>query len=156
MRGSTSIVLARAGLASSDSGQDPVDAAIRAAAAAKLVADVAALVSFLPFDPATKRAEASIRQADGQIERVVEDAFAAVRSLARSPPDTSGVVDTLQAKGFRVLAAAVGPAAAMRFAGLIALSDAPREDSARLVSELPALGIRTIMVTGQDRSVLIM
>jgi H+-transporting ATPase len=141
-------VLALAGLASSDGGQDPVDAAIRAAAAAKPVVDAGALVSFLPFDPTTKRAEASIRQADGQIERVVKGAFAAVQSLAQSPPDTSGIVDTLQAKGFRVLAVAVGPAAGMRFAGLIALSDAPREDSARLVSELRALGIRTIMVTG--------
>ena len=47
-----------------------------------------------------------------------------------------------------MLAVAVGPAAAMELAGLIALSDPPRSDSAALVNELRALGVRTVMVTG--------
>ena len=57
-------VLAVAALASSDGGQDPVDAAIRAAAAAKPTRDFPALVSFVPFDPATK-ARKPLAQADG-------------------------------------------------------------------------------------------
>jgi soluble P-type ATPase len=36
----------------------------------------------------------------------------------------------------------------MKLAGLIALSDPPRTDSAVLISELHALGVRTVMVTG--------
>jgi H+-transporting ATPase len=36
----------------------------------------------------------------------------------------------------------------MHFMGLIALSDPPRTDSASLISELHALGVRTVMVTG--------
>jgi H+-transporting ATPase len=36
----------------------------------------------------------------------------------------------------------------MKLAGLIALSDPPRTDSAALVSELHGLGVRTVMVTG--------
>ena len=36
----------------------------------------------------------------------------------------------------------------MKLAGLIALSDPPRKDSAALVSELLGLGVRTVMVTG--------
>ena len=36
----------------------------------------------------------------------------------------------------------------MRLAGFIALSDPPRSDSAGLVTQLRALGVRTIMVTG--------
>src|SRR5271167_2295989 len=51
-------------------------------------------------------------------------------------------------KGFRVLAVAAGPPAAMQLAGLIALSDPPRADSAALVTELHRLGVRTVMVTG--------
>jgi H+-transporting ATPase len=47
-----------------------------------------------------------------------------------------------------VLAVAAGPPAAMKLAGLIALSDPPRPDSAALVSELHGLGVRTVMVTG--------
>ena len=36
----------------------------------------------------------------------------------------------------------------MEFVGLIALSDPPRSDSAALIKELGALGVRTVMVTG--------
>ncbi len=54
----------------------------------------------------------------------------------------------LETKGFRVLAVAAGPPAAMKLAGLIALSDPPRPDSAALVSELHGLGVRIVMVTG--------
>jgi H+-transporting ATPase len=36
----------------------------------------------------------------------------------------------------------------MKLAGLVALSDPPRPDSAALVTELHALGVRTVMVTG--------
>ncbi|MGA9025580.1 MAG: HAD-IC family P-type ATPase, partial [Steroidobacteraceae bacterium] len=53
---------------------------------------------------------------------------------------------------FRVLAVAAGPAGAMRLIGLIALSDPPRADSSALVGELRALGVRTVMVTGDDAS----
>ena len=58
-------LLALASLASTDGGQDPVDAAIRAAAAAHPIQDGPTLVSFTPFDPQEKRASASVRQLDG-------------------------------------------------------------------------------------------
>ena len=141
-------VLALASLASSDGGQDPVDVAIRAAAAGKAVPDAPTLVSFVPFDPAVKRAEATVRQADGTEARVMKGAFTMLQGLAQSPATASAMVDELQAKGYRVLAVAVGPSTAMRMAGLIALSDPPREDSAALVAELTGLGVRTVMVTG--------
>ena len=54
----------------------------------------------------------------------------------------------LEDKGFRVLAVAAGPRTGMKLAGLIALGDPPRKDSAALVSELRRLGVRTVMVTG--------
>jgi len=47
-----------------------------------------------------------------------------------------------------VLAVAVGAPAAMKLAGIIALSDPPRADSAALITELHTLGVRTVMVTG--------
>ena len=47
-----------------------------------------------------------------------------------------------------MLAVAAGPPTAMKLAGLIALSDPPRPDSAALVTELHGLGVRTVMVTG--------
>jgi H+-transporting ATPase len=77
-------VLALAALASSDGGQDPVDAAIRAAAARKPIADAPKLVTFVPFDPALKRSEATALQANGATVEIVKGAFAVIgRLLAR-------------------------------------------------------------------------
>jgi H+-transporting ATPase len=141
-------VLAFAGLASSDGGQDPVDGAIRAAAVCRPIADSPALVTFLPFDPAAKRAEATVRLADGSLVHVLKGAFVVIQGLSQSPPIAASAVTELQAKGFRVLAVAVGPPGKLQMAGLIALSDPPREDSKTLIGELSSLGVRTIMVTG--------
>ncbi len=141
-------VLALAALASSDGGQDPVDAAIRAASRRAPAADPPKLVRFIPFDPANKMSEARAADAHGGAIRVVKGAFATISALAQSSPLASPAVDALQAQGFRVLAVAVGAPASMRLAGLIALSDPPRPEAAALVAELLAMGVHTVMVTG--------
>jgi H+-transporting ATPase len=141
-------VLALAALASSDGGQDPVDAAIRAAAARKPIADAPKLMTFVPFDPALKRSEATALQSNGATVKIAKGAFAVIGSLSHPSQDASSTVAGLEAKGFRVLAVAAGPPDGLAMAGFIALSDPPREDSAALVSELAGLGVRTVMVTG--------
>ncbi len=144
-------VLTLAALASSDGGQDPVDAAIRVAAGAP-AADAPTLVKFVPFDPSVKMSEATITSlagdSAGEMKRVVKGAYAVVSGLAQPQPAAVSAASGLEGQGFRVLAVAVGPATAMELAGLIALSDPPRSDSAALVNELQALGVRTVMVTG--------
>jgi len=141
-------VLALAALASSDGGRDPVDAAIRTAAARQPTVDEPELINFIPFDPLVKRAEATVRETNGTVARVVKGAFAVVQGLSQPSPTCSTIVDELQAKGYRALAVATGTTAKLQMVGLIALSDPPREDSAALISELTGLGVRTIMVTG--------
>jgi H+-transporting ATPase len=141
-------VLALAALASSDGGQDPVDAAIRAAAKGKQDNDTPALATFVPFDPATKMSEATATVSGGQTWRVMKGAFAVVSARAHPCAMAGTAANALEEKGFRVLAVAAGPAEAIKLAGLIALSDPPRADSAALVKELRTLGVRTVMVTG--------
>lgn len=145
-------VLALAALASSDGGRDPVDVAVRRAASRIPVRDKLDLITFVPFDPAVKRSEATVRLANGDSIRVIKGAFAVVASLSRSSVDAASIADELQAKGFRVLAVAAGPEGDLKMAGLIALSDPPREDSSTLVTELKDLGVRTVMVTGDARA----
>ena len=58
-------VLQLATLASSEADQDPIDAAIRTAAGAAGGAAAERLVRFVPFDPATKTAEALVIGPDG-------------------------------------------------------------------------------------------
>ena len=139
--------LAMAALASSDGGPDPLDAAIRAASQPANVARWK-LVTFTPFDPRRKMSEASTIDAKGNPMRIVKGAFAVVAAIAESSPPAAAMVEELQAKGFRVIVVAVGSAEPLRIAGVIALSDPPREDSATLIAQLKDLGVRTVMVTG--------
>jgi H+-transporting ATPase len=141
-------VLGLAALASSDGGQDSVDVAIRSAAAGQKAADLPTLLRFVPFDPASKMSEAEATGPDGVRWRIVKGAFSVVRGLALADPGAAGVAGELETKGYRVLALAAGPEKSMRLAGLIALSDPPRADSAGLIAALRTLGVRTVMVTG--------
>jgi H+-transporting ATPase len=145
-------VLGLAALASSDGGQDSVDAAIRAAALRKSAGDLPKLLRFIPFDPATKTAEAAGTAADGAVWRIIKGAFSVVQGLAEAAPSASAIAAELETKGFRVLAVAAGPEKGLRLCGFIALSDPPRADSAGLVTQLRTLGVRTIMVTGDAPS----
>jgi H+-transporting ATPase len=141
-------VLAMAALASSEGGQDPVDAAIRSAAAQKNIVDPPKLIKFVPFDPATKMSEATATDAKGGTLRAVKGAFATIIALTEPVPTAAAAAHELESQGFRVLAVAVGTLAPMRLSGLIALSDPPRPDAAELIKELRTLGVRTVMVTG--------
>ncbi len=141
-------VLTMAALASSDGGQDPVDGAIRSAAARKVAVNPPKLLHFVPFDPATKMSEATATDPSLGTVRIIKGAFTAVGPLAAPSPIATAAANELETKGFRVLAVVAGPPAAMQLLGLIALGDPAREDSAALVTELKSLGIRTVMVTG--------
>jgi hypothetical protein len=59
-------------------------------------------------------------------------------------------VNELAERGHRVIAVAAGPSDSLQLAGLIAVSDPPREDSAMFVGALRELGVRTVMVTGDS------
>ncbi len=140
-------LLVMAALASSDGGQDPVDAAIRAASANHSIADPPRQTKLIPFDPATKLSEATAVDAKGGTLRAVKGAYSVVSKLAPASPTAAAAAQELEEKGFRVLAVAMGTTT-LQLAGIIALSDPPRPDAARLVKELRALGVRTVMVTG--------
>ncbi|MDI9847458.1 HAD-IC family P-type ATPase [Rhodoblastus sp. 17X3] len=145
-------VLALAALASSDGGKDPVDAAIRLAASRQPIADGLKLEAFSPFDPALKRSGATARLANGDAIGIVKGAYEVVAGLSQPVIGAATRVNALQAKGFRVLAVASGAPDRLELAGLVALNDAPRDDAGALVAELCALGVRTVMATGDART----
>ena len=141
-------LLGLAALASTDGGQDSVDKAIRDAASHKPSSDLPKLVKFVPFDPAKKTSEATATDAQGIEERIIKGAYTAVAALSAPSPSATGIVNELEKQGFRVLAVAAGPSASVQIIGIIALSDPPRSDSSSLITELHALGVATVMVTG--------
>ncbi len=141
-------VLALAALASSEADQDPIDAAIRAAA--KETNALERPLRFVPFDPASKRAEAVAVDRDGHEVHIVKGAFEVIARLSPPPSDAERRVDALAERGHRVIAVAAGAPGALRFCGLIALSDPPRADSKELIDALRDMNVRTIMVTGDS------
>lgn len=142
-------VLALAALASSESGQDPIDAAIRSSVRGRTSPILGATVlRFTPFDPATKISEVLIADRAGSHQRIVKGAPAAVASVAGMTPAATAELDALTHQGFRVLAVAAGPANAMTLVGLLGLSDPPRSDSKELLGELRSMGVDPVMVTG--------
>lgn len=148
----TSESLLRLAAAASDAAtQDPIDLAILAAASSS--ADGAATserVTFEPFDPGSRRSTAVLRTATGVVE-VTKGAPSAVAALVGS--EGAGVTAdaaALASQGFRVLAVAAGPRGKPRLAGLVGLQDPVRPDSGSLISRLQELGVRVLMVTGDN------
>ena len=133
-------VLGIAALASSEGGQDPVDAAIRSAASQAVASDLPALSKFVPFDPDTKMSEATAVDRSGAAVRVVKGAFAVVAGLTQASPEAATAANQLEAQGFRVLAVAVGPSQAMKLAGIIALSDSASNGFGRAYYGVAQLG----------------
>lgn len=144
-------VLELAALASSEADQDPIDAAVRKAAAATGPNSIEKPLRFIPFDPTTKTSEATIVDSTGREQRIVKGAFeTVVAQMTEAPAEVSRTVNELSGQGHRVIAVAAGHPSSLHLAGLIALSDPPRDDSARLVAALRDMSIRTIMVTGDS------
>ncbi len=140
-------LLSRAAAASSANGQDPVDTAIRAAAAQRGGAALP-VIRFTPFDPAAKMAEALVADPGGTTLRIAKGSPIAIAALAALTPAAQAALTRLTGEGSRVLAVAAGTPQAMAVIGLIGLGDPPRPDSAPLLTELRGLGISAVMVTG--------
>ena len=144
-------LLRAAWLASDPAGQDPVDGAmVRAAAGRSLAGNGATRVEFKPFDPTTKRAEAAYQEADG-VHRYTKGAPAVIAQLC-GVPELAWLPQEqeLAARGQRVLGVATGQASELRFAGLIGLEDAVRDDSRAVVKAIHDAGVRVVMVTGDN------
>ncbi len=139
-----------AAIASDPATQDPLDLAILTAdRAAQPDVPVPERLQFIPFAPDTKRSEARFMDGTRHMH-VIKGAPHAVAALVPGAPDVQAMVDRLGEQGMRVLAVAIGEGDALQLAGLVGLSDPPREDSAALIARLDKLGVRVIMVSGDS------
>lgn len=151
-------VAAIASLASEEEGGDEIDLAIIGYAKALGVdLNVYKQISFTPFDPTTKRSEAII-ETDGKRFRAVKGAPQVVISLARkidkeTLENANKTVEELSRRGYRTLAVASSEDADLedlQLIGLLALADPPRPDSKNMIEEVRKLGIKPIMLTGDN------
>ncbi|MDJ0459673.1 HAD-IC family P-type ATPase [Arthrobacter sp. NQ7] len=137
-----------AAAASDAATQDPIDLAILAKPGSAGEPGWKR-TSFVPFDPATKRSQASWTDAAGTHFEVTKGAPAAVTALTGL--DLSEALTQIAAEGARVLAVAIRKEGSpWSHCGLVGLADAPRPEAALMLKELGQLGIRTIMITGDS------
>ena len=87
-------------------------------------------LKFVPFEPATKLAEATVIQ-EGKQLRALKGAPRAIATRIGHAPNIDAEVERLSAGGYRVLAVAGGPEGAIRLVGLLALQDPPRRTPRR-------------------------
>ncbi len=149
-------VLLYASLASREEDKDPIDDAIitkaRALDGMPVSISSCKVSSFKPFDPVSKRSEATVEGKDGHGFQVTKGAPQVVLSLVRDKEvevvvneDVNGFAE----KGYRALGVARADGGKdWQYVGLIALSDPPREDSAATIKTAQSMGIEVKMVTG--------
>ncbi len=141
---SESELLSLAAAACDEATQDPIDMAILDFAKSPALPN---RLSFIPFDPETKRSEALFEQEGGTL-RVIKGAPKVVAGLVREKTDIIEEVERLGSEGLRILAVAAGKGDALSLVGLVGLQDPPREDARSLIRSLNDLGVRVMMISG--------
>jgi H+-transporting ATPase len=144
-------------LASREEDRDPIDDAI--IAKTKTLHEIAGVVApykvvaFKPFDPVSKRTEATVEDADGNSFKVTKGAPQVIMSLVANKETISAEVNegvnSFALRGYRALGVAeTDGKGKWQFVGLIALYDPPREDSAETIKTAQSMGVNVKMVTG--------
>jgi H+-transporting ATPase len=151
-------VLAMAALTAQPESKDGIDIAVRERAEAASINNTEyRQVSVTPFEPATKRSEALIQEGVKRF-RAVKGAPQVVLSLSRLTDSAvvkaaGEMVESLSRKGSRTLAVARSHSADaddFELVGLLALADPPRPDAKQMIAEARNLGVKPIMVTGDN------
>ena len=146
-------VLLCGSLASEDANQDPIDLAFADAACQRGVdRSHCTICSFVPFSPHTRRTEALVR-VRGQELLMMKGAVSIISTVLHLSSEESAELEQqagkLSSNGQRTLAVAtVDDHKKATVVGLVALSDTPRPDSARLIRKLRDLGVSVKMLTG--------
>lgn len=114
-------------------------------------------VSYIPFEPATKRSEAIVASGGSQF-RVVKGAPQVIVAMCDGVDkylqnEVTEIVEGLSQKGYRTLAIAkseVDNLNSLRLVGLLPLTDPPRPDSSEMIQQLKTLGVKPKMLTGDN------
>ena len=151
-------VIRLAAQASREEGMDLIDRAILAyAKESGFTPDHEKLVQFIPFSPETKRTEAiigdngkEIRILKGAVPTILDCCDGLGSNTIEAANRTAGAFSV---KGFRALAVAVAEESCVHLAGLLAIADPPRKDSAQMISKIRNMGIKPIMITGDSTAI---
>lgn len=147
-------LLAAAALASRAEDQDPIDLAVLAASADVMPVPGVVVEAFVPFDPVTKRTEATVRGDDGTVYHVSKGAPQVIAGLCEGDPVCTAAAEHVEEyarRGDRSLSVARTTSDdRWRLLGVLPLADPPRADSANTIDAAQSLGVQVKMVTGDQ------
>ncbi|QSH40294.1 plasma-membrane proton-efflux P-type ATPase [Lentisphaerota bacterium ZTH] len=142
-------------LASKAENNDAIDLAIIDGLKDKIVLKKYEQLDFIPFDPVSKRTQATVKNSQGETvfytkgapqvivemsdlsDRLKKEAEAKVQQLAEHGYRALGVAESKDNRNWRLL-------------GIIPLFDPPRDDSAETIRQAKEHGLDVKMVTGDD------
>ncbi|MEM4087023.1 MAG: plasma-membrane proton-efflux P-type ATPase [Conexivisphaerales archaeon] len=139
-------------LASEEANQDPIDMAfINNAKSRNLNFSKYTVKQFVPFDPATKRTEATVNF-DGHEIKILKGAVNIISQLCQMDKgmqeQVNDAVDKMANNGYRSLGVGLIDGNKTELVGVVGLYDKPRADSSKLITELRSLGVAVKMLTG--------
>jgi H+-transporting ATPase len=147
-----------AALASQEQGMDLIDLAV-IEHVKSIKADLVGYkqIEYAPFDPLKKSTEAIIEN-NGKRFKVLKGAAQTIisvcsGSIKENTDNINKTIDEFSKKGYRTIAVARSQDSdinKLEFAGLLALSDPPRPDSKKMIEEARNLGIKPMMLTGDN------
>jgi H+-transporting ATPase len=114
------------------------------------------VTNFVPFDPVSKRTEASISY-NNETYKVSKGAPQVILNLAYNKEEieekVNNLIDEAGRRGFRTLGVAKTIGEQWHFIGLIYLQDPPRDDSAETIKEARRLRVKVKMITGDHGAI---
>ncbi|MBB6131117.1 plasma-membrane proton-efflux P-type ATPase [Mucilaginibacter lappiensis] len=145
-------VLLYGALASQEADHDAIDMAmIGSARDKKIINNSFVQKSFVPFDPKTRKTEASITNGN-ELFSVIKGAAETLYPLCKlditAITNWNKQIDDLAKSGYRAIAVAQTKDNNTEFVGVVALHDPPRTDSMQIIKDLAALGVTVKMLTG--------
>ncbi len=154
-------VLLNGALASREEDGDPIDSAIISKAKEELPETLEdfKIIGFKPFDPVSKRTEATLEDAKGKRFRVAKGAPQVILELIKDQEaireKVEAGIDAFAGKGYRSLGVArADDSDHWQYLGLIPLYDPPREDSAETIRIAQEdMGVDVKMVTGDHAAI---
>ncbi|NGX57395.1 MAG: Calcium-transporting ATPase 1 [Chlamydiae bacterium] len=150
----TQELILTAALASKEENQDPIDLAVIHGLDDKQVMNAYEQTKFVPFDPVSKRTEATIKSQKSTF-RVTKGAPQVILKLCNPNKELAdkvqGSVQDFASKGYRTLGVARSEDGKnWEFLGLLPMADPLRVDSVETVKEAGKHGIGVKMVTGDN------
>ncbi len=152
------VVLAAA-LASEAENADVIDMAVLSALEDRKDLDAYKVTNFVPFDPVSKRTEATVTDPDGKTVMVAKGAPQAIVALAKARKTVADKVDKevadLGSRGYRALGVARSEDGGKRWnlLGILPMFDPPRDDSKDTIDRVEAKGVAVKMITGDDTAI---